>query len=189
MSTIVTLRYPENLKSINLFDTPESISKLKDFISKEVENKTKNDSEIGSTNDQNILTEYVNLNLSFDYLKLLDKNLSNNKEQRFLKTQKWVGYITEINEYSFFANLQDLNLPNSTNEIGEFEIEDIPYEDRDLVSKGACFYFSIGQAYDKFGQLEKRCLIRFQRSVSWSDETLNSIIDEADKLYENLKFK
>src|SRR5437762_9912251 len=65
------------------------------------------------------------------------------KQKYFSKIQKWVGYVLEIHGNNIKAKLNDLNNP-TTHEIAEFEMNEVPYEDRELVLKGAGFYWSLG---------------------------------------------
>lgn len=102
----------------------------------------------------------------------------------FSKTQKWVGHILEINKDVITAKLDDINNP-TTHEIAEFDIDEVPPEDRELISKGAGFYWSLGQVNDN-GQIEKKSMIRFQRTKLWEEEDVNQIIDTADNLYNKL---
>lgn len=138
----------------------------------------------------NLNTDYVYHKEKFDF-EISDIVRSNNNTKRsnyFLKTQKWFGHITEIKGAVIFARLDDLN-DFTTHEIAEFDIEDIPYEDRELISIGAGFYFSIGQSYDSNGQLERKSLIRFQRTIAWDETNLETILEEADNLSNKLKWE
>ncbi len=135
-------------------------------------------------------TDYINNKEKFDF-EISDIVKSNNSTKRsnyFLKTQKWVGHITEMKNSVIYARLDDLN-DSTTHEIAEFDIEEVPYEDRELISVGAGFYFSIGQSYDTNGQLERKSLIRFQRAKPWDEADLEIILDEADNLSNKLKWE
>jgi len=106
------------------------------------------------------------------------------RQKYFSKTQKWVGYILGVNGDTITARLNDLNNPN-TYEIADFEIRDVPYEDRELISLGAGFYWSVGYVNDN-GQIEKKSLIRFKRTIAWDETDVDRIKTNADNLYNKL---
>lgn len=102
----------------------------------------------------------------------------------FTKAQKWIGHVSEIGVQSFKANLKDLNT-KTTDEVGEFDITDISEEDKELLSIGAAFYWSVGLA-NQNGQIEKKSLIRFQRLKPWTDEDYEKALLNAEMLYKRL---
>ncbi len=103
----------------------------------------------------------------------------------FKKTQKWLGHVTEIKSDEFIAELKDLTNPG-TIEIGEFEINEISAEDKELLTIGSAFYWSVGYAVEK-GQVKKESIIRFQR-IYWEQDELDSAFDRARILEENLNW-
>ena len=191
MSTITSLHHVLESNDSQTLDNPHNSSKIKGILYRKIQNFSKLlDEHIQVTNNRELETEYIDFKESLN-LEVSDvvKNFRSNKSENiFLKTQKWMGHIVEISNQTIFAKLEDFNDP-TTHEIGEFEIDDIPYEDRELICIGAGFYFSLGHAYDKNGQIEKKSLIRFQRANPWDEYSFNSIIDEADNLYEKLKWE
>jgi hypothetical protein len=98
---------------------------------------------------------------------------------------RWKGYITEIENDTFFANLEDLSDKNSY-EVGEFKVNDIPNEDKDLFRLGAVFYLSVGYIKDRTGQVKKQKLLRFQRLPKWSEEEEDMNMDKARELFETI---
>lgn len=104
----------------------------------------------------------------------------------FTGAQKWIGHVTEIKKHTFKAQLIDLN-KTTTYEIGEFELNEVPPEDKELLSIGAAFYWSIGQANIN-GQIEKKSLIRFQRMKPWSANDYDNALDRANKLFHELNW-
>jgi hypothetical protein len=104
----------------------------------------------------------------------------------FTGAQKWIGHVTIINKNTFKAQLTDLNDP-TTYEVGEFEISEVPPEDLELLSLGAAFYWSVGQA-NVNGQVEKKSLIRFQRMKPWSETDYDTALDKADILFNELNW-
>ncbi len=175
-------------KNSNLFPQSNLITnvlsdKVKTFISFNGE-----DTSLDNCNDLN--TDYIfkKEKLDFEISDIVKSNDTIKRTNYFLKTQKWFGHITEIKDTVIFARLDDLN-DLTTHEIAEFDIEDIPYDDRELISIGAGFYFSIGQSYDTNGQLERKSLIRFQRTKPWDEADLEVILEEADNLSNKLKWE
>jgi hypothetical protein len=102
----------------------------------------------------------------------------------FTKAQKWIGHVSEIGVQTFKANLKDLNT-RSTDEVGEFDLTDISQEDKELLSIGAAFYWSVGLA-NQNGQIEKKSLIRFQRLKPWTFEDYEKALLNAEMLYKRL---
>jgi hypothetical protein len=104
----------------------------------------------------------------------------------FTGAQKWIGHVTSISKHTFKAQLNDLNNP-TTYEVGEFELNEIPPQDMELLSLGAAFYWSVGQA-NMNGQVEKKSLIRFQRMKPWSVTDYDNALDKADLLFNELNW-
>lgn len=104
----------------------------------------------------------------------------------FPNAQRWVGHVNEITAKTFFAELKDLNDP-TTYEVGEFDIKEVSLDDRELLSIGAIFYWSIGLA-NYNGQVEKKSLIRFQRVTNYTSQHYDSVADKAQELFDNLNW-
>ncbi|WP_037361461.1 hypothetical protein [Asinibacterium sp. OR53] len=100
----------------------------------------------------------------------------------FTSEQRWKGHITKLTDTEFEARMEDLTKPG-TFEIGEFEIRDVSPGDRELLSIGAVFYWSIGRSFNG-NQVEKNALMRFQRLTSWSQEEFDVATDKGSELYE-----
>lgn len=98
-------------------------------------------------------------------------------------TQRWRGYVLEINDDKFKAKLEDLTNPG-TDEIGYFDIQDI-FDEKELIKVGAVFYFSIGYDVNR-SQYTKQRFLRFQRLSAWTDDDFNAAIDRADRIQSNL---
>lgn len=101
----------------------------------------------------------------------------------FISQQKWICYITAINDNSFNADLYDVDHPGGTYEKGEFDKREVSVGDMELLKLGATFYWSIGFS-SRGSQVEKKSLIRFQRLANWSEEEYNEAIDKADELFD-----
>lgn len=118
----------------------------------------------------------------FEIFKKIDK-LESISNDYITSSQNWIGHIIEIFNDEFSAKLIDKKNP-TTYEIATFNFKDVSEGDRNLLKKGALFYWSIGYATTK-GQISKQSLLRFKRSVIPVDE-FDSIMDKADDLNQNL---
>lgn len=101
--------------------------------------------------------------------------------------QSWIGYVTEVNEKTFKAELIDMT-NGGTKEVADFEVLDVSPQDRHLISNGATFYWNIGQKM-RSGQATNESIIRFQRVVLFNEDDINEAADSAADLFENLKFE
>ena len=84
----------------------------------------------------------------------------------FMALQKWEGYVISVNKGTFIARLKDLT-NNYPDEQAEIEIEEIPFNDREMLCPGAVFYWSIGYNDSITGQRTRQSLIRFRRLPVW----------------------
>ena len=138
------------------------------------------------------LIENADLNTEKDYIPYFTTPIFFNKKpiyqkSYFAKSQRWICNVIDIGEKHFTAKLEDLNQPD-TYEIGEFEIDDISSEDKELFRIGAVFYWSIGLAIHK-GQAIKQSLLRFQRVNNWTEKDYDISADEASDLLKNLNWE
>lgn len=102
------------------------------------------------------------------------------------KTQRWIGYVTEIKENSFFCRLVDLT-NQGTEEFAEFDSSEISPEDKLLLQKGAIFYWSIGDTMSN-GQLKKESILRFRRNISLTTDEIDTIEDRAEERFKNVQW-
>jgi hypothetical protein len=109
------------------------------------------------------------------------------KKSYFGLAQHWIGVVESIEEDSFIAKLDDKS-NHRTYEIASFEISEVSQSDRKLISRGAIFYWSVGFATDN-GQIEKRSLLRFKRSVDFTEEDLDIINDKAEQYNNNINWE
>lgn len=115
------------------------------------------------------------------------KNSNFDTKDYICGSQNWVCYVLNIQEDTFSAKLYDKSDP-STYEVAEFEIKEVPRGDRNLIREGAIFYWSVGYANNKSGQIIKLSLIRFRRSINWSSNEMEDILLEADRLNDNISW-
>jgi hypothetical protein len=105
----------------------------------------------------------------------------------FLQSQRWIGHVENINEDSFTAKLTDLSNP-TTYEMGEFDFDEVSPEDKELLTIGAAFYWSLGRA-NSYGQIEKKSILRFQRVRTWTEDDYDRILDRAEEKFNKLIWK
>jgi len=115
-------------------------------------------------------------------------NPPSSRKSFYTKTQKWVGYVTEIKRESFNAKLTDLTT-KGTNENTEFDFDEITDEDKKLIQVGSAFYWSIGYLHSENGQITKESLIRFQRAVEFTNEDNDEALERAQSLIRSLKWE
>lgn len=100
------------------------------------------------------------------------------------KTQRWIGFVTKVEENVFYSRLDDLNSPG-TYETAEFDTKEVSPEDLKLLERGAIFYWSIGETMSN-GQLKKESIIRFKRSSPLSASEIDAIEDRAEERLKNI---
>lgn len=101
------------------------------------------------------------------------------------KIQSWEGIVLSVSENTFIARLNDLT-EGGTDEIGEFDMDDISPDDLVLLAEGAVFYWSVGH-YMENGQSVKRSDLRFQRLITLDFNDIEETQINIEKKYSNLK--
>jgi hypothetical protein len=156
-----------------------------DIIERVLNNEIETKKEAFKEDDKStsINTSNSALNVSTDdQIQSISKSfLKKDKMSFFIKPQRWIGHIYEINQTSFFGKINDLNNP-TTQEIVEIDLTDVSYDDKELIGLGAGFYLSVGHASDENGQVEKKSLLRFQRTKPWDNDDFNNIMSSVDSL-------
>ena len=103
---------------------------------------------------------------------------------KFSALQKWEGTIDEIKGENIIASLKDLT-NGGRNEIGEFTIDDINLDDRNLLRIGSIFYWSIG--YEEINGTRKRTsYIRFRRLPKITEKQIKEIDQKVQELKSKL---
>jgi len=100
---------------------------------------------------------------------------------KFTVKQKWVGYVTSIEEETFHARLLD-QTTHGREEEANIYLQEIPEEDLLLLKPGAVFYWSIGYLDDRNGQRHNEGLIRFRRLPTFSRKDIERANHEAEKI-------
>lgn len=92
-------------------------------------------------------------------------------QPRFIALQKWEGRVVSRTESTFGAVVVALRgVP--TEEIVEFDLEEITPDDIPMVVEGAVFYWSIGYREERSGERSRSSVIRFRRLPAWSQRDI-----------------
>lgn len=108
-----------------------------------------------------------------------------NAKKYSMKIQSWQGIVTYISTNTFEAKLYDLT-KGGTNEIAEFDLDDISPEDLKLLKNGATFYWSVGHFMEN-GQINKKSEIIFQRLITLDSDDIEETQKNIQEKYSNLK--
>lgn len=170
-------------ESSNLFEYPEDqflLDALNSKIIIDLESSKKDDIKVTDMLFENEAKENP-YNLS---------NIFNKPSVKFnnymCRSQNWVGHIIELSESEFTAKLID-KLDPTTYEIAQFGIDEVSPGDLGLLKVGALFYWSVGFA-NQNGQVLKQSLIRFKRSIDFSVQEFDTLIDKAKEINASLKW-
>jgi len=149
-----------------------------DIYKKVIENYSRKIDELKmETNEVDIpALDFPNYKKWFDIL---------NSKNYYKKVQNWQGVVTQISNKSFNAKLYDLSI-GGTNEIAEFDLEEVSPSDLSLLHIGANFYWSVGH-YMENGQSVNRSDIRFQRLITLDEDDIELTKRNIEKKYSNLK--
>lgn len=83
-------------------------------------------------------------------------------------TQKWEGIIKEVYDNSFLAQLYKKDGDEQEIIEGEFDFDDVPKDDRILISPGVFFYWVLGREITKGGQISNVASVRIRRMPTWN---------------------
>lgn len=103
--------------------------------------------------------------------------------ERTIVTHQWEGIVLSITGNIVCAEISDLLNDNSPNELVEFSLSDIELADKMIAEEGAAFYFTIYESVSLNGVMKSaRSRIRFRRSPVWSNQQIQSLENEVQKL-------
>ena len=103
---------------------------------------------------------------------------------RFFVEKAWLGTVTAVNittklgDQGFRARLVEVAGPAME---GEFSLEEVSDDDRELVRVGAEFYWNFGYV-ERCGQRSRESFLRFRRLPAWSQSQIDCAEAEADHL-------
>lgn len=94
--------------------------------------------------------------------------------------EQWTGRVTHIDAKGkiFLAALQSKTAPD---ELGEFSFDDLSDDDKELLSLGAIFYWSIGKIITPGGEVSNVSKVRFRRLQHWHRKTLEKAKAQAEE--------
>ncbi|MFW7380446.1 MAG: hypothetical protein ACOH5I_16660 [Oligoflexus sp.] len=104
---------------------------------------------------------------------------------RLIIEEKWEGVIDVVKSDSFVCTLRSI-LSDKT-ERCEFELDEVPEPDRDLVKKGAVFNWYIGLRLEENGRQQRVSEIRFRRLPDWRFVSRDKVRAQIER-YSNLLF-
>lgn len=107
---------------------------------------------------------------------------------KFISLQSWEGVVIKVEKKSFYARLFDLTRKGNEEEV-ELPLDEVSPGDRDLVSLGSAFYWSIGHLESKTGQISRKSMIRFKRLGKWLKTEKETAKIEAKKIREIIGWK
>jgi hypothetical protein len=90
------------------------------------------------------------------------------KQDHFHALQQWEGVVDAISDGGFFARLVD-RTAEAPDEEAEFDLTEIATGDRELVSPGAVFYWSVGYRISATGTRSRASIISFRRLPAWTE--------------------
>jgi hypothetical protein len=99
----------------------------------------------------------------------------------FIPKVSWEGEVLEVKENSFTSSLVP-TVNDGEEKFAEVLTEEISMDERDLIQKGAIFYWSIGYSFTPQGRMNSS-YIRFRRPQKWSKRHWNF----AKKFVERMK--
>jgi len=111
-----------------------------------------------------------------------------NKE-RSLALQEWEGYVTDISEDGFIAELVDITNPETPNEQGDFLISDLRNDDLALLRPGAVFRWIIGYEVTNSGGKRRFSQIIFRRLPQWTQSDISNAASQAKSLVESISWE
>lgn len=100
---------------------------------------------------------------------------------RFAELESWVGVVLSVEEDAFVAELQS-NKPDTHPEEAEFGFDEVGDYDRDLVTEGSIFYWTIGYRQEGSGPRRRTSMLVFRRLPAYSASELVAARDRARAL-------
>jgi|GEM_PF-4948413 len=73
----------------------------------------------------------------------------------------WYGVVTDVNEDGFDSEIFDVQTNNE--ELLNFDFNEIPKNDKNLVEEGATFQLFLGYLYSEYGQRTRSTIVIFDR--------------------------
>lgn len=131
--------------------------------------------------------------------KSLEKAISNIKAfqvskrplevDRFMESISWEGFVQSIDKEAmiFTGRMKEIE-KDSIDVHVEFSYDDVSDDDKPLLKNGAIFYYTIGYAVVN-GQRMKQSILKFKRSLPFSEKDVDSITANAHSLVQGLNWQ
>ncbi len=104
----------------------------------------------------------------------------------FRALQQWEVVVDEITDDSVWVRMLDLTNKEYLEETAELLLEEIPLDDRELLSQGSVLYWSIGIETAAGGQIQKVSRIRAKRSGMWTSRRISKIHQQGTSFFESI---
>ncbi|QZT35653.1 hypothetical protein K5X82_09995 [Halosquirtibacter xylanolyticus] len=181
--------FDTNIKANKVLENRNSILGVDSYEETIIMNALK--SKVVKRNEELSLNNNTEIEFKFDddfeAVPKYEDMIDTKRNMFFKQSQHWIGVVEQIDGDEFTAKLED-KVTKGTYEIASFDIYDVSPSDIELLNKGAIFYWSVGYASDN-GQIEKRSLLRFKRSVAFTEDDVNRIADEAAYYNDNINWE
>jgi hypothetical protein len=101
----------------------------------------------------------------------------------FVPIEQWEGIVLAVEDNSFSARLVNKTNGRAPDEEGQFTFAQLSSpEDRELITPGAIFYFSIGYGESPSRQRRLSAFLRFRRLPAWTKTELAEVEAETSRL-------
>jgi len=132
-------------------------------------------------------SETVALNQKFnpESIKVISVDSKEQKQaiNHSLIIEKWEGCIKEVRDNFFIAHLYKQGACEAEIIEGEFDINDIPEDERHLVAEGVIFYWGIRKAVTNSGNISNPDYLYIRRMPSWKNFDINKGSSKVDGFF------
>lgn len=149
-----------------------------------LKNKHSLDEQVVETQSKLILPDDNKAEARFsDLLSMYLESQQNVEQPETSKVlQKWECVVKSFDDKVILASAHDLVETNSATEEIEIDLESIPEADRELISKGAVFYWHIGYFKNSKGTVVRGSSFRFRRLPAWTKREIEDADVQAEEL-------
>lgn len=120
--------------------------------------------------------------------RLLSERWFFRPQDSLVALQKWEGTVLGVHEDGIVARLVDLDGESSDLE-AEIPLQELSQGDKQLVTAGAVFYWTIGYLDTAGGQRRRESVIRFRALPGWRAPDLQKAERQAEETREKLAWK
>lgn len=146
--------------------------------------------QLGSSSFQEDRNDETKLLIKEGYIDFIFEKEKDFKLDNFVSLQKWEGYVLKVLDDNYIlVRLVNLTDPGQPDEEAEIPIQELSFEDHELIEPGAVFYWNIGYLDRTSGQRERNSVIRFRRLPRWEAEDIEKAKVEAKRIRKKLQWK